>query len=110
MLIFLANVLFTFVYLSTAQAAVIQMDREEVIQRSKLILVGTILEKKTLIVTDYRLKVDELLFGKAKTEISLTFAGGFLPGEGGHRVSGVPSFTVGDTSYLMTLARSVGSV
>jgi hypothetical protein len=43
--IFLASVLFTFVYLSTAQAAVIQMDREEVIQRSKLILVGTILDK-----------------------------------------------------------------
>ncbi len=104
LLIFLASVLF----LSTAQSAVIQMDREEVIQRSKLILVGTILDKnprwnkkKTLIVTDYRLKVDEVLFGKAKTEITLTFAGGFLPGEGGHRVSGVPSFTLGEQVLLM---------
>ena len=108
LLIFLASVLFTFVYVSTVQAAVIQMDREEIIQRSKLILVGTILDKiprwnqkKNLIVTDYHLKVDEVLFGKAKTEITLTFAGGFLPGEGGHRVSGVPSFTVGEQVLLM---------
>jgi hypothetical protein len=108
LLIFLASVLFIFVYLSTAQAAVLQMDREEIIQRSKLILVGTILEKnprwnkkKTLIVTDYRLKVDEVLFGEANKEITLTFAGGFLPGEGGHRVSGVPSFTVGEQVLLM---------
>ena len=108
LLIFLASVLFAFVYLSTAQAAVIEMDREEVIQRSKLILVGTILDKnprwnkkKNLIVTDYRLKVDEVLFGEANKQITLTFAGGFLPGEGGHRVSGVPSFTVGEQVLLM---------
>ncbi|WP_069471233.1 hypothetical protein [Candidatus Marithrix sp. Canyon 246] len=47
------------------------------------------------------MKVDEVLFGKAKKELTLTFAGGFLPGEGGHRISEVPSFTVGEQVLLM---------
>jgi hypothetical protein len=93
---------------SSAGAAVVQMSNEEVIQRSKLIFVGSVIEKKArwnekgnLIVTDYRFKVDQVLFGnKKEAEIVLTFAGGQLPEEG-QAVSGVPEFLTGDNLLLM---------
>lgn len=97
-----------FAFGSASQASVIQMDRQEVIQRSNLIFVGSVLEKNArwnemgnLIVTDYVFAVDDVLFGDVGSNpITLTFAGGQLPEEG-QAVSDVPEFKVGDLVLLM---------
>ena len=88
-------------------ADVVKMERAEVIQRSGLIFVGMVEDKQArwndrgnLIVTDYRFRVDEVLFGAAQPEVILTFAGGQLPEEG-QSVSGVPEFNVGEVVLLM---------
>lgn len=89
-------------------AEVIPMQREEVIQRSKLIFVGAVLEKNAhwndkgnLIVTDYVFRVDDVLFGNhADKTIELTLAGGQLPKEG-QSVSDVPEFQVGEVVLVM---------
>ena len=108
-LIFSAIVCFLFLALgSTAQATVIQMDRQEVIQRSNVIFVGNVLEKNSrwneqgnLIVTDYVFTVDDVLLGEIDSnQLTLTFAGGQLPEEG-QSVSDVPEFKVGDLALLM---------
>ncbi|MCI0537592.1 MAG: hypothetical protein L0Z50_20450 [Verrucomicrobiales bacterium] len=90
-----------------ALAKVVPMSNEEVIQRSKLIFVGTVLEKTArwndkgnLIVTDYRFEVEDVLHGTADAELVLTFAGGQLPEEG-QAVSDVPEFSVADHLLLM---------
>ena len=89
-------------------ADVVKMEREEVIQRSNLIITGQVLEKSprwndkgNMIVTDYVVGVDEVLLGKhSELTIKLTFAGGQLPEEG-QSVSDVPSFQVGQVVLLM---------
>jgi hypothetical protein len=90
-----------------AHAAVIQIDRQEVIQRSKLIFVGSVQtknarwnDKGNLIVTDYIFKVDDTLFGECGKTVTFTFAGGQLADEG-QAVSDVPEYKVGDVILLM---------
>jgi hypothetical protein len=93
---------------SASQATVIQMDRKEVIQRSNLIFVGSVLEKNArwneqgnLIVTDYIFAVDDVLLGEVvSNQLTLTFAGGQLEEEG-QEASDVPEFKVGDLVLLM---------
>ncbi len=90
------------------QAAVVQMEREEVIQRSEMIFVGEVRSKKSrwntqgnLIVTDYEFSIDEVLFGQYYAdELTLTFAGGQLPEEG-QSLSDVPEFAVDEEVLLM---------
>ena len=107
--IFKVGVFFLFLALgSSAMASQALMDREEIIRRSNLIFVGSVLEKNArwnemgnLIVTDYVFAVDDVLFGEIGGEkLSLTFAGGQLPEEG-QSVSGVPKFNTGDRVLLM---------
>ena len=92
----------------TAVADVIKMDREEVIQRSSLIFTGQVLEKScrwneqgNMILTDYKFRIDRVLFGETEDDtITLTFAGGQMPEEG-QSVSCVPTFAVMETVLLM---------
>jgi hypothetical protein len=84
------------------------MGRKEIIQRSEVIFVGQVLEKnvrwnekRNLIMTDYTMRVDELLKGAfGKESVVLSFAGGQL-GEEIHQVSGIPELDVGEVSVLM---------
>ncbi|WP_223788744.1 matrixin family metalloprotease [Marinicella meishanensis] len=95
------------------QAAVVEMDREEVIQRSEMIFVGQVLSKQArwndrgnLIVTDYEFAVDEVMFGDfTKDTLELTFAGGQLPEEG-QSLSDVPEFAVAEEVLLMLESHS----
>jgi len=109
-MIFTATALVSLLFLiltSVVDAEVIQMNRQEIIQRSNLIFVGRVLQKKSrwnkqgnLIVTDYTFAVDDVLYGETDSELTLTFAGGQLPEEG-QKVFGVPEFNVGNTGLLM---------
>lgn len=91
-----------------AHTAVVEMDREAVIQQSSLIFVGQVLHKQArwndrgnLIVTDYEFAVDEVMFGDyAEDSLVLTFAGGQLPEEG-QSLSDVPEFAVHEEVLLM---------
>lgn len=93
---------------SAAQASAVQMDMQELIQRSNLIFVGNVLEKNprwneqgNLIVTDYVFAVDDILLGEIDgNRLTLTFAGGQLEEEG-QAVSGIPEFNIGDLVLLM---------
>ena len=104
----LSCLLLLFAFTSIPQAAVIQMERQEVIQRSNMIFEGDVLEKKArwnemgnLIVTDYVFAVYDVLLGEvADAEITLTFAGGQI-GDEGQSLSDVPEFNVGDHVLLM---------
>ncbi len=104
----LFSLILQFVIVVPSLADVIQMERQEVIQRSGLIFVGEVLkqdvhwnDKGNLIVTDYTIRVDEVLFGKHDQQtIVLTFAGGQLAKEG-QSVSDVPKFLNGDRVLLM---------
>jgi hypothetical protein len=109
--VFILSVLVCFLFLafgSAVQAKVIQMDRQEVIQRSNMIFVGSVLEKNArwneqgnLIVTDYVFEVDDVLLGEVgSNQLTLTFAGGQLAEEG-QSVSDVPEFEMGDLALLM---------
>ncbi len=105
---FLACLLTLVTAIDRISADVVQMAREEVIQRSSLIITGQVLEKTArwndkgnMIVTDYVVGIDEVLFGSHKgLTIKLTFAGGQLPEEG-QSVSDVPSFEIGQVVLLM---------
>ncbi|CAM2069552.1 Matrixin family metalloprotease [Sulfidibacter corallicola] len=88
-------------------AAVVPMDREEVIQRSEAIFVATVAKKNVrwndqgnMIVTDYVFTSSDVLFGNIKGEVTLTFAGGQLAEEG-QSVSEVPEYFVGERVLLM---------
>ena len=91
-----------------AWASAVQLSRQEVIQRSSLIFVGSVLEKNArwnekgnLIVTDYVFAVDDVLWGEVDSNrLTLTFAGGQLSEEG-QAVSDVPEFEVGELVLLM---------
>ena len=93
---------------SPMAALTIQMDRQEVIQRSELIFTGAVTEiaprwndQGNMIVTDVTFRIDSTLYGtESRPEITLTFAGGQLLEEG-QAVSGVPEFTLDETVLLM---------
>jgi hypothetical protein len=108
---FYFNLLVSFLFLafsSAVQASAIRLNRQEIIQQSNLIFVGTVLEKNArwnemgnLIVTDYLFAVDDILWGEVNgNQLTLTFAGGQLAEES-QTVSGVSDFEVGELVLLM---------
>ncbi len=89
------------------QASIIPMSKTELIQESKYIFVGKVIDlnarwnkKQTLIVTDVTFGISEYLYGTAENTMTLTFGGGTLDGES-HILSHVPQFELGDVMLLM---------
>lgn len=94
-------------FIPTVFGSVIPMEREQVIQRSNAIFVGTVVDKKArwneqgnMIVTDYYFRVEKGLWGKPDDVVFLTFAGGELEGEK-HQIHGVPEYGMEERVILM---------
>ncbi len=95
---------------SLANAAMIELSVEDLTRSSDAVIVGEVREvtsgwndAQTLITTRVSVLVEEAVVGKADGMVVVEFIGGEV-GEVGLRVSGMPSFQVGERVFLFLKA------
>ena len=90
-------------------ASIFPLTDDELVQESRTIFVGFVINKEcllnhqgNLIVTDYTFRVTEVLKGRCDEYITLQFAGGTLNGET-HKLTGIPEFMVDSDSRVLVM-------